>query len=227
MKLHQLASIVCLPALVLSATSIQASIVTFELGTVFSSGSVAPDGPAPYGTVVFDDGGTAGSVDMTVSLASTIGSANMTQLYINFDSALDLNNLLFTFDSVSSTGPEADNKGDNGIFTGFEAFQSDGDGAYDILFDFPPPKGQTKFQAGETVVYTITSSEAIIADSFNFLSSEGGSEGTYMAASKFNSTGQGNQDSAWVGASPVPVPAAVWLFGSGLIGLVGFARRKN
>lgn len=28
-------------------------------------------------------------------------------------------------------------------------------------------------------------------------------------------------------ASPVPVPAAVWLFGSGLIGLLGFARRKN
>ncbi|MDH5571483.1 MAG: VPLPA-CTERM sorting domain-containing protein [Gammaproteobacteria bacterium] len=26
---------------------------------------------------------------------------------------------------------------------------------------------------------------------------------------------------------PVPVPAAVWLFGSGLIGLVGFARRKK
>jgi hypothetical protein len=28
-------------------------------------------------------------------------------------------------------------------------------------------------------------------------------------------------------ASPVPVPAAVWLFGSGLIGLIGIARRKN
>ena len=27
--------------------------------------------------------------------------------------------------------------------------------------------------------------------------------------------------------SPVPVPAAVWLFGSGLIGLIGFARRKT
>ena len=27
--------------------------------------------------------------------------------------------------------------------------------------------------------------------------------------------------------SPVPVPAALWLFGSGLIGLVGFARRKK
>lgn len=28
-------------------------------------------------------------------------------------------------------------------------------------------------------------------------------------------------------ASVVPVPAAVWLFGSGLIGLIGFARRKT
>ena len=27
--------------------------------------------------------------------------------------------------------------------------------------------------------------------------------------------------------SPVPVPAAIWLFGSGLIGLVGVARRKK
>ena len=27
--------------------------------------------------------------------------------------------------------------------------------------------------------------------------------------------------------SPVPVPAAVWLFGSGLLGLIGVARRKN
>jgi len=27
-------------------------------------------------------------------------------------------------------------------------------------------------------------------------------------------------------ASPVPIPPAVWLFGSGLIGLVGIARRK-
>ena len=30
-----------------------------------------------------------------------------------------------------------------------------------------------------------------------------------------------------VATNPVPVPAAVWLFGSGLIGLVGVARRKK
>lgn len=32
---------------------------------------------------------------------------------------------------------------------------------------------------------------------------------------------------ATVTTSPVPVPAAVWLFGSGLLALVGFVRRKK
>ena len=27
--------------------------------------------------------------------------------------------------------------------------------------------------------------------------------------------------------TPVPVPAAVWLFGSGLLGLIGVAKRKK
>ena len=32
----------------------------------------------------------------------------------------------------------------------------------------------------------------------------------------------------WTGGmTVVPIPAAVWLFGSGLIGLIGFARRKE
>jgi len=36
------------------------------------------------------------------------------------------------------------------------------------------------------------------------------------------------QAPSWQGTvSAVPVPAAVWLFGSGLIGLAGFARRKK
>ncbi len=32
---------------------------------------------------------------------------------------------------------------------------------------------------------------------------------------------------AMFGSSPAPIPSAVWLFGSGLLGLVGFARRKK
>lgn len=32
--------------------------------------------------------------------------------------------------------------------------------------------------------------------------------------------------SSTLGISPIPVPAAIWLFGSGLVGLIGFSRRK-
>ena len=37
----------------------------------------------------------------------------------------------------------------------------------------------------------------------------------------------GSGDCSTSGVSPVPLPAAAWLFGSGIIGLVGLARRKE
>ena len=56
---------------------------------------------------------------------------------------------------------------------------------------------------------------------------------TLQTASDINDNGQivgsaifGGQTRAFL-LNPVPVPAAVWLFGSGLIGLVGLARRKK
>ena len=30
-----------------------------------------------------------------------------------------------------------------------------------------------------------------------------------------------------VGAVPIPIPAAVWLFGYGLVGLIGYARKSE
>jgi hypothetical protein len=41
-----------------------------------------------------------------------------------------------------------------------------------------------------------------------------------------NSGGGSYQVSLWGAPAPVPVPAALWLFGSGLAALVGIARRK-
>ncbi|MCP4310957.1 MAG: hypothetical protein GY790_06815 [Bacteroidetes bacterium] len=39
--------------------------------------------------------------------------------------------------------------------------------------------------------------------------------------------GDGDYDDLIIAANPVPVPAAVWLFGSGLLGLIGYSRRKT
>ena len=205
----------------------QATSVTFNLGTVFSDDSIAPDGTAPYATVVFDDGGTSGSVTMTLTVSPNVGQAILTELYINFDPDLDLGALELEYDETS-TGDEASNP----INIGTNAFQADGDGLYDILFDFPPPPemgGNDEFlSAGEVVIYDIISEDAINANSFNFLSAPGGNDnGPFLAAVKFNRTGPLQEDSAWVGAGVIPVPAAVWLFGSGLIGLVGVARRRK
>ena len=54
-------------------------------------------------------------------------------------------------------------------------------------------------------------------DSFNIFNNE------FLDVNSFNLYG----GSALVRVNPVPVPASVWLFGSGLIGLVGFAKRKK
>jgi hypothetical protein len=43
----------------------------------------------------------------------------------------------------------------------------------------------------------------------------------------FNATMGAIADISDIPASVVPVPAAVWLFGSGLLGMVGVARRKS
>ena len=40
-------------------------------------------------------------------------------------------------------------------------------------------------------------------------------------------TNGSNVDTVTVNIGAVPVPAAVWLFGSGLLGLVGMAKRKK
>ena len=217
-----------LPVATLLAAAIaapaQASTVTFNYGTSF--GAVTPDGPAPYATATFDDGGGTGTVHLTMTASSSIGDADITQMYFNFDPNLFLGDLVFTYDG-SSTGPAAAGGGGNGIFVGVDAFQADGDGKYDILFDFPPPPGNDKWGAGEEVRYTITAT-GITASSFNFLSAPGGNAaGPFLSVARFQSTGIDGNGSDWVGAGVIPVPAAVWLFGSGLLGLIGVARRRR
>ena len=61
--------------------------------------------------------------------------------------------------------------------------------------------------------------------------SDAGSIGTWSANSVTNSSGQVQNLSHFSiytsGVSPVPVPAAVWLFGTALIGFIGFSRRTK
>ena len=78
-----------------------------------------------------------------------------------------------------------------------------------------------------TTFNTLTMSENLgIASFWADLANGGRIEGGFMLTGDIASDFGGNTLIAIAGPV-VPVPAAVWLFGSGLIGLIGIARRKK
>ena len=181
----------------------------------------------PWLTATVDDGDTLGSVTLTVNfiVVDTWPAGPLDEkvdkLFFNFADEFDVANLTISFNAQLSDGSDA-----SSISVGVDSFQADGDGQYDILFDFPLPSGDT-WDAGETVVFDITSTDAISALSFNFPSAPAldSISGPFLAAAKLAST-DGTLET-FIGASVVPVPPVVWLFGSGLLGLIGLYRRKK
>ena len=211
---------------VVMATPAYSATVSFEYTESF--GDVPPDGPPPFATAVFADvfneEGSVTSVQLTMTVAETVGLATVKAMYFNLDPSMDPTALVFAREGGS--GPT---EADTDITTGADAFRPGGDGFYDILFEFPPPPGQTarRFNAGEDLIYAITGSD-LTAGSFNFFATPGPSAdnpGPYLSVARFQSTGPEQDGGDWVGA--VPVPPAVWLLASGLVGFAAVARRTE
>lgn len=212
------------------AASAQATIVSYNLDFEFSGGD-EPEGPPPWMTVSFDDGGGTGSVLLTISTAGLVEQEIAEAVYLNFDTAnFDVTQLVFTPGGANTAVASS-------ISLGVDAFKADGDGWYDILVDYPPPPGNgaTLLGAGETVTYTITLA-GITADSFDFLSTPGGGNGVFHAAAhilRIDSTAGENAGSGWIGDTngppppEIPEPMTMLLFGTGLVGLAGARRRMR
>ena len=209
-------------AFVVFSAPVSAATIQFDYDISF--GATAPDGNPPWMTAIFDDGGTLGTVDLTITVG-TVGVADVDEIYFNLNPFLDATELLIS--RTGGTGPTsaAINKA-GGWNLGTDAFQADGDGIYDLWLELPPPPGQQaeRFSAGETLVFQITGIETLTAADFNYLAEIGGGNGPFYTAAHVLSTGDGGGSSDWIAA--VPVPAAVWLFGSALAGL-GFVKRRK
>lgn len=206
---------------VLAVPASQAATLVYEYDFEYTNGT-PPSGPAPWLVATFDDHNSPGLVTLTIDASGLSGDEVVDSIYFNLDPALDASDLSLSYVGGSSTGPAA-----KATILGNDCCKAGSDGRFDLQMDFPSGQG---FDAGETVVYDI-SLAGLTASSFDFLSaSSGGSEGLYTAAHIQNTIDYGT-GSGWISGegivSPVPVPAAAWLFGSGLLALGGLARRRN
>ncbi|MCE5262202.1 MAG: VPLPA-CTERM sorting domain-containing protein [Deltaproteobacteria bacterium] len=97
-------------------------------------------------------------------------------------------------------------------------------GGFDVLLSFPTAGGQQdngRFGLDNSITFTITGT-GITAASFDFLNTANAAHvGAHLAGIPGGLSGAVGD----VNLNPVPIPAAVWLLGSGLLGLVAIRRR--
>jgi len=203
--------------------SADGSVINFGM-TIEFSGGTPPVGAAPWLTTTMDDGGTPGSVILTLEATNLTGTEFVSGWYLNLDPSLDPTSLVFS--SPTKTGTFDDPS----ISLGTDAYKPDGDGKYDILFGFATSGsggGSHRFGVGDSVQYTVTGIGTLVAGSFNFLSSPDGGHGPFFTAAHVQSIG-GGEDSGWVAATEaiMPEPATLSLMVLGLAGWLAAVGRK-
>jgi len=210
---------------------------TSEFGSGTQGGGVAPTGP--WATATFID--VTGGVQLTLNVANNdnLTSESIGMLYFNYTG--DPTTLSIAPNDVSAIGTTVISLNDPNTTDDDGLFKADGDGIYDILFDFPPPPGtfSDKFTKGETVIYDITGTGVSAANFFTLSAPDGGSNGPFYAAVKLQgiacdpsdpdySLCEGGTTSTFAaGVVPEPISSILFVTGGTLLAGRGFLRRKK
>ncbi len=182
-------------------SNVNASLVTFT-DTDLASGN-----PVTNGGITLTTSNTGGSIGF-------IGSGNFTGLHLGGTNTPGSYSLGFSEAIVS-------------IEIEFDALSSVGTLPVETLFNFATNSGAANISYinqfgttfdGSTVTSAANDGQGIISlsglfNSFSFDHDQGAQFGFVI-------------ERVVVNTSPVPVPAAVWLFGSGLIGLIGMKKQS-
>ena len=194
----------------LTPQTTNASGILYQFDTPFP-GDPNPAGSNPWLDASFQN--VSGGVLLTVTnLGLTTGeflngNGNGANggLFFNINPADNVNNLVFTLQYANGTFGTSINQGEN-------SFKADGDGKYDIVFDFTPGA----FTAGSSFSYLITGISGLTANDFAYLSaSTPGESGPFYAAAHV--AGIPGGQSTWLEpdlgplAIPVPEPSSAGL----------------
>ena len=99
--ISKIAAAIIAATAIVGFTPAQAGTLTFEYDLSF--GQTPAGGGTPWLTAVFDDGGSAGSVTLTMTVAGTMGDSTVKEVYFNLDTAMASSDL--TIIATGGTGP--------------------------------------------------------------------------------------------------------------------------
>jgi hypothetical protein len=210
--------------------------------TLSNGNPYIPDG-TPYAQVIIDDEGSSGLINFTVTILDSILDDNKTSNYglQSFGFNVSGAAALLTVDDVINlpTGTSKDwsakaNSNQNG-FGNFDMTVVAGE-RLDPTLTFSTNLGLDQSATDSILDYVATNT-----DGFVFAAHISGFEDLNPNPPVDGCVDLNPPDEDWSpqcniltsvyvatdSLTPVPVPAAVWLFGSGLLGLAGIARRRN
>jgi len=162
-------------------------------------------------SVTIDDEGAAGDINFTVQTLSALSTLADNKYGID---QFGFNTTITLTDANITNEPSNWSLLGSGNMDGFGgfSFREDTNGANNRV---------------DPLTFSITGIMGDTIGDYIGLSTGNAGQGNALFAAHVAGFADGQGNTSAFFAAPVPVPAAVWLFGTGLIGLAGMARRRR